>query len=103
MTESEYNHCVNLYANNVYRFILKNLGHEADAKDVVQGAFEKMWVNRGKQKNKGEYDLEQFKFSFIGEIGLGQVKLYGSYSPRSIYERGLDMRPYTLGIRLSNW
>lgn len=47
MTEREYNNCVNLYADNVYRFILKNLRHEEDAKDVVQGAFEKMWVNRG--------------------------------------------------------
>ncbi len=46
MTEKEYNECVNLYADNVYRFILKNLRHEEDAKDVVQGAFEKMWVNR---------------------------------------------------------
>jgi RNA polymerase sigma factor (sigma-70 family) len=46
MTEREYNQCVSLYADNVYRFILKNLGHEADAQDVVQGAFEKMWVNR---------------------------------------------------------
>ncbi len=46
MTEREYNECVNLYADNVYRFILKNLRHEEDARDVVQGAFEKMWVNR---------------------------------------------------------
>jgi RNA polymerase sigma-70 factor (ECF subfamily) len=46
MTENEYNQCVNLYADNVYRFILKNLGQEADAKDIVQGAFEKMWMNR---------------------------------------------------------
>src|SRR6187401_673459 len=46
MTEREYNNCVNLYADNVYRFILKNLRHEEDAKDIVQGAFEKMWLNR---------------------------------------------------------
>ncbi|WP_315819733.1 sigma-70 family RNA polymerase sigma factor [Paraflavitalea speifideaquila] len=30
----------------MYRFILKNLRHEEDARDVVQTAFEKMWVNR---------------------------------------------------------
>lgn len=52
MTEKEYNQCVNLYADNVYRFILKNLGHEADAQDVVQGAFEKMWVNRQQVDNE---------------------------------------------------
>ena len=46
MTETEYNQCVNLYADNVYRFIYKSLGHSADAEDVVQVAFEKMWINR---------------------------------------------------------
>ncbi|MDP9230586.1 MAG: RNA polymerase sigma factor [Bacteroidota bacterium] len=46
MTEREYNECVNEYADNVYRFILKNLRQEEDAKDVVQTAFEKMWRNR---------------------------------------------------------
>ncbi len=46
MTEKEYNECVNMYADNVYRFILKNLKNEEDAKDVVQSSFEKMWLNR---------------------------------------------------------
>jgi RNA polymerase sigma factor (sigma-70 family) len=46
MTEREYNECVNTYSDNVYRFILKNLRHEEDARDVVQTAFEKMWKNR---------------------------------------------------------
>jgi RNA polymerase sigma factor (sigma-70 family) len=46
MTEKEYNHCVTTYADNVYRFIVKNLRHEEDARDVVQSAFEKMWRNR---------------------------------------------------------
>jgi RNA polymerase sigma factor (sigma-70 family) len=46
MTEREYNECVTLYADNVYRFILKNLRHEDDARDVVQSAFERLWKNR---------------------------------------------------------
>ncbi|HTL09271.1 MAG TPA: RNA polymerase sigma factor [Chitinophagaceae bacterium] len=46
MTEKEYNQCVRDYSDNVYRFILKNLRHEEDARDVVQTAFEKLWVNR---------------------------------------------------------
>jgi len=58
---------------------------------------------RGKQVNNGGFELEQFKFSYVGEIGLGPVRLYGSYSPNSFYKRGLDMRPYTLGVRFSNW
>jgi RNA polymerase sigma factor (sigma-70 family) len=51
MTEREYNECVNMYADNVYRFILKNLRHNEDAKDVVQGAFEKLWINRAQVDN----------------------------------------------------
>src|SRR5687768_18427739 len=46
MTEREYNECVTTYADNVYRFILKNLRNEDDARDVVQTAFEKMWRHR---------------------------------------------------------
>jgi RNA polymerase sigma factor (sigma-70 family) len=46
MTEKEYNECVSLYADNVFRFIVKNLRHEEDARDVVQTAFEKLWRNR---------------------------------------------------------
>ncbi|MBV9988072.1 MAG: RNA polymerase sigma factor [Chitinophagaceae bacterium] len=46
MTEKEYNYCVSQYADNVYRFIVKNLRHEEDARDIVQTAFEKLWRNR---------------------------------------------------------
>jgi RNA polymerase sigma-70 factor (ECF subfamily) len=55
MTEREYNECVNQYADNVYRFILKNLRNEEDARDVVQSSFEKMWLHRDEvdaQKSK---------------------------------------------------
>lgn len=51
MTEKEYNQCVHQYADNVYRFILKNLRNEEDARDVVQTAFEKMWINRAEVDN----------------------------------------------------
>jgi len=46
MTEKEYNECVTQYADNVFRFIVKNLRHEEDARDIVQTAFEKLWRNR---------------------------------------------------------
>jgi RNA polymerase sigma-70 factor (ECF subfamily) len=52
MTEKEFNECVNLYADNIYRFIVKNLRHEDDAKEVVQSAFEKLWINREKVENE---------------------------------------------------
>ncbi len=58
---------------------------------------------KGKQNNQGDYDLQRFKISYIAELGLGPVRLYGSYSPKSLFEKGLDIRPYAIGIRFSNW
>lgn len=52
MTEKDFNECVSRYADNVYRFILKNLGHKEDAQDVVQTAFEKLWINREQVDNE---------------------------------------------------
>jgi len=45
MTTTEYNQCVDEHADSVYRFILKNMRDEEDARDVVQDSFEKMWKN----------------------------------------------------------
>jgi len=46
MTVSEYNKCVDLYADNVYRFVLKNIKDVDKAKDIVQDTYEKMWLKR---------------------------------------------------------
>lgn len=43
MTEKEFNNCVDLYANGLFRFIVKNLKREEDAKDIVQNSFEILW------------------------------------------------------------
>ncbi|OWY20743.1 RNA polymerase sigma factor [Sphingobacteriales bacterium UPWRP_1] len=48
MTTKEYNICVDLYTDRVYRFILKNIRNEADAEDIVQNAFEILWKNAEK-------------------------------------------------------
>ena len=58
---------------------------------------------RGKLKNRGDYDLERFKLSYVAELGFGPVMLYGSYSPKSMYERSLDIRPFNVGFRFSYW
>jgi RNA polymerase sigma factor (sigma-70 family) len=66
MTEKEYNECVNRYADNVYRFILKNLRHEENARDVVQTAFEKMW------RNRHEIDADRCK-SYLFTVAYHQM------------------------------
>lgn len=59
--------------------------------------------DRGKLKNHGNYDLDKWKFSYIGEIGIGPIHLYGSYAPKSIFKNDLNFSPYNIGLRLSNW
>jgi hypothetical protein len=56
-----------------------------------------------KKKTHDNFNLQKWKVSYIGELNLGPVKLYGSYALKSMWERGLDQTPYNFGIRLSNW
>lgn len=54
-------------------------------------------------KLKSDFDLERWKLSYVGEILLGPVKLYGSYAFKSMWSKGLNQTPYTVGFRISNW
>jgi RNA polymerase sigma factor (sigma-70 family) len=44
MTVEEFNHCVDMYADNLYRFILKSIKDSDKAKDIVQDTYEKLWL-----------------------------------------------------------
>lgn len=48
MTTQDYNKIVDLYSDNVYRFILKNIRDKDKAMDIVQDSFEKLWINVNK-------------------------------------------------------
>ncbi len=52
MNTSAYNELVNEHADGLYRFILKNIKDESEAQDVVQDAFEKLWINKDKVELK---------------------------------------------------
>lgn len=58
---------------------------------------------RGKVKNHGDFDLNQWHVAYIAEIGLGPVHLYGSYSINSLFDNSVDQVPYAVGLRFSNW
>lgn len=59
--------------------------------------------DEGKEKLKDDFELERWKLSYVGELSLGPVRFYGSLAFKNMYERGLDMTPYTFGFRFSNW
>jgi len=54
-------------------------------------------------KTKGDFDLRTWKLSYVGELTLGPVRLYGSYALKPLFEKGLEMTPYNVGFRFSNW
>jgi hypothetical protein len=47
--------------------------------------------------------LRPFKISYIAELQLGPVKVYGSMATESMFEKGLDQTPFNVGLRFSNW
>lgn len=57
----------------------------------------------GKQKIHADMYLRPFKISYVGELQLGPLKLFGSLATRSMFEKGLDQTPWNAGVRLSNW
>lgn len=54
-------------------------------------------------KVKNDFDLERFKISYVGELSLGPVRLYGSVAAKNMWSKSLDMTPYNFGFRFSNW
>jgi RNA polymerase sigma-70 factor (ECF subfamily) len=60
MTVAEYNQCVESHSDNVYRFILKNLRDGEAARDIVQDAFEKLWL---KHREVGHEKAKSYLFT----------------------------------------
>ena len=69
----------------------------------MYSARQKVKISDDKFKVHNDFDLERWKLSYIGEVNLGLVKLYGSYAFQSMWEKGLDQTPYNVGLRFSNW
>lgn len=69
----------------------------------MYSARQKTKVDGKKDKVHNDFDLKRWKLSYIGELNLGPVKLYGSYAFENMWDKGLDQTPYNVGFRLSNW
>ena len=57
---------------------------------------------RGKVKNHESFDLNNWMIAYVAEMGLGPVRIYGSYSMSTLFESAKHY-PYTIGLRFSNW
>jgi RNA polymerase sigma-70 factor (ECF subfamily) len=100
MTDHEYNECVQLHADGLYRFILKNTRHRDDAKDIVQSAYEKMWRSRETVDNKtGKAFLFKVAYNEMidqyrkrkNNVQLEDVPLYQSSNDhKKLLERALS-------------
>ena len=54
----------------------------------------------GKKKIKDDFGLRPWKISYEGEVNLGFISFFGSYTPKSMFKNHLEITPYTFGIRL---
>ena len=61
---------------------------------------------RGKQKYDGTFELNNLRFATIGELGIGGIRLYGSYGSINLFDKNqshFSFFPYALGLRFSNF
>jgi len=61
---------------------------------------------RGKQKYDGNFNLNNWRFATIGELGVGGIRLYGSYGLNNLFDKNIntiEFHPYTIGLRFSNF
>jgi RNA polymerase sigma-70 factor (ECF subfamily) len=110
MTRIEYNKAVDLHADNLYRFILKNIHDVEKSKDIVQDTFLKVWdkhreVSAEKVKSymfstgyRTMIDLirREKKQSRIEEADLNKLTTSDQYSDlQQILHEALDQLPET--------
>lgn len=73
---------------------------------LLQSHTKQISEERGKRKVNGNFDLNNFKLATIGELGIGSVRLYGSYSRTNMFDEKLtnfDMNPFAIGVRFSKF
>jgi len=61
---------------------------------------------RGKQKYDGNFELNNLRLATIGELGIGGIRLYGSYGSINLFDKNqssFSLFPYALGLRFSNF
>jgi hypothetical protein len=61
---------------------------------------------RGKEMFRGNFNLNDWRFATIGELGVGAVRLYGSFANSNLFNKNqsfIDMQPFAIGLRFSRF
>ena len=61
---------------------------------------------RGKEKFRGNFNLNDWRIATIGELGVGAVRLYGSFANTNLFNQNqsfIDMQPFAVGLRFSKF
>lgn len=109
MTIKEFNTCVDLYADGLYRFVLKHVKDTDVAKDLVQDTYEKLWikVNDMESKNAKSYMFTTAYHTTIdhlrrakkserldaGRHGEQSEKENTNYDLKTLLNKALDLLP----------
>ena len=69
------------------------------------GSHTKIKANSAKSKDKGSFNVNPFKYSVIGRIGLRDFSVYATYSLSNLFKdnKGPELTPFTIGICLVNF
>lgn len=60
---------------------------------------------KSKDKNREDFNLSTFRYSFTARVGYRGLKLFANYSPVSLFEKdkGPQVYPYSVGLILFNF
>ena len=73
---------------------------------LVDSRNKQISAERGKQKYDGNFELNNWRFATIGELGIGGIRLYGSYGSINLFDKNqsrFSLFPYAIGLRFSNF
>jgi hypothetical protein len=73
---------------------------------LLQSHTKQISEERGKRKLNGNFNLNNFKMATIGELGIGNIRLYGSFNTTNLFDKNLthfDMTPFAVGVRFSKF
>ncbi len=89
MELNDYNLCVHQWADSLFRFARKCLGHEEDARDVVQGSFEVLWQKR-KSIEPGKAKAFLFQVAYRQAIDVYRKKGRITYKDELVHTGSME-------------